>query len=258
MKFDFTNTELSAEVKAALAAPDVIAAMDTLSEADMGTQITARVAAEMVAKTNEFNTSKQTFKTNMDALDAKLKTAEADLKTAIDKGTGSVDQDAFNAAKLKVTTLEGQIVELRTESDGYKTNYENAARSLQTSDKRATIRTAITKFNKDHPEINVVPDAVELIDMLSDKYVENDDKGGYAIKRFDGNPLTTAEGLGTVGDWLNHLHTEKPSFFASPKGSGAPGSQSGGAGGKTITRTDFEALSPGDRANIAKTHTLVD
>ena len=259
MKFDFSKLALTDEQKAVLEDPAVIKAMDTESD----TQISTQVAAQITTKEQEFATAKAQFKTSMDALNQKLTDKEAELKTALEKKTGNPTADELQAAKLEATTLKGQLEALQTERDKLSTDYTKAQETLLQKEHGAIIGKAIQQYNKDHPELKVLPDTVEVIELLAQNYVSvtPNDKGEYevAVTKADGNPLTTADGLGTPVDWLIYMQQEKPALFNTPAGGGAPGQGKGGArGDKVMTRAAFDQIPPAERAKAAAEYTLVD
>jgi len=260
MKFDFTKVAgLSAEAITFLTDAAVVTAMDTESDA----QLAAQVAAQVKVKETEFETSKADFKVKMDALDVKRKQAEKDLKAALEKKTGDATADELKAAQLEATTLKGQLEALQTEKEKLANDYESTAKSLQQKEHESIIHNAVTAFNKQNKEIQVNPDFEDVLGMYAKEHVqlEKDDKGVFIpkISKFDGTPLTTAEGLGTPTDWLNYLRNEKPAFFTAPNGSGASGAKAAGGGnGKTMARADFEALPAHEKGTAAAEYTLVD
>jgi len=260
MKFDFSKAPgLSAEALKILNDPKVVDAMDTESDA----QLAAQVAAQVKEKEIAFEESKKNFKTKMDALDEKRKQAEKDLKAALEKKTGNPTADELKAAQLEATTLKGQLEALQTEREKLAKDYEKTLNSLQQKEHESIIHSAVTTFNQQNKEIQVNPEFEDVLSMYAKEHVklEKDDKGQFVpkITKFDGTPLTTAEGLGTPVDWLNYLRNEKPAFFTAPSGSGASGSRAPSGGTeKTMARADFEALTPQEKGTAAAEYTIVD
>jgi len=68
----------------------------------------------------------------------------------------------------------------------------------------------------------------------------------------DSNPLTMA-------DWLGGLKESAPHLFAASSGGNTPKQGAGGVGGSnTMTRAQYDALAPGERAAAVRGKTLVD
>jgi len=254
MKFDFSKAKLSAEALKILNDPDVVSLID--KETDAGVE--AQVTAQIKQKEQDFETSKNKFKANMDKLNQKLKDKEKELETILKKGTGDVDKDEFLRLKSKAEKLEGQLEALQNEKVELENKYGEAEKTLTMREHHDTIRGAIEQYNVQNKEWQVNPDSIEVVEMLAEKYVKKGEDGEYVATRLDGKPLTTAEGMGTPIDWLTYIRQEKPSLFITPKGSGAPGSTSRGVGGKSMSRAEFEALPQSEKAEAAENFTIVD
>lgn len=166
------------------------------------------------------------------------------------------------AEKLKSIELdyEGKINGLNTKI----TEKDNKIAELETSNSdnefKFKVRQAIGQYNTDNKGKEVMAHGADevLIEkaMGARKIVGKD----MFMTKSDGTELTTDNGRGTVADWIGSEATKQfPFLFVQPTGSGATGNESGGAGDKTMSRSDFNAITdPARQAEVATTHILTD
>lgn len=88
------------------------------------------------------------------------------------------------------------------------------------------------------------------------------DESGEAVQLdSDGKPVLGKDGKTPFSpvEWLEGMQESAPHWFPSKSsGGGAGGGASGAGGAKTITRAEFNALPPADKAKFAKTHHIKD
>lgn len=110
----------------------------------------------------------------------------------------------------------------------------------------------------------------EGVDLLTERLgkrvkleIGDDGKRTIHIMQADGvTPLAGkgADGTATFDDLIAEAVKNYPGQFegTGAGGGGKPPKDAGGAGGKTITRADFDKLGPIERAATVKTHKIVD
>lgn len=99
--------------------------------------------------------------------------------------------------------------------------------------------------------------AAEMFAAANMNRVQLDDAGNIRIMGANNTPLagSGADGFAVMGDLAKELAAAMPEFLVDAgKGGGGkpPASGSGGAGAKTVTRSQFDAMSHIDRADFAK------
>lgn len=99
--------------------------------------------------------------------------------------------------------------------------------------------------------------AAEMFAAANMNRVQLDDAGNVRIMGANNSPLagSGADGFAVMGDLAKELAAAMPEFLVDAgKGGGGkpPASGSGGAGAKTVTRSQFDAMSHRDRAGFAK------
>lgn len=155
----------------------------------------------------------------------------------------------------------GKVDEVRSEiTKGYEgklTEAEKRAIDAETKLKseRLSNRFAGSKFIKDA--------VAAPVDMVQATFGGRFDWDGDNIvaKRPDGNPVYSKKSMGQVADFdeaLEILIDEYPHKNMILKGNNQSGTGNGGGGGngggqkRTYTRTQFDALPPGEKASVAK------
>lgn len=231
--------------------------------------ITANVTAELTPKITAAESKVTEFRDNNIKLSTKLEAFDG------------FDAEEYKRLKKVGSTEEAAAKALKDQEDSYKAllaekettiaEKESAILDLGASAKSAAsefevqsfsnnVQLAIAKHNADNPQSRIVDGAMGL---FAKQVLENSTIGdnGRVMLNSEGKPLVTDKGNATVEDWIA---TEgKANFgylFEKPTGGGAAGGEnSGGAGGKTITRSDFEAIGdPARKSEIASTHTISD
>lgn len=109
-------------------------------------------------------------------------------------------------------------------------------------------------------ELEALPEATPDIAFLAQtkfaldengKAVAVDENGDVVIGKDGKNPLTPKE-------WIEDIRESKPYFFPKPNGAGGQGGNNSG-GKNTIKRSEFDAMSPTEKANyIRKGGNVID
>jgi hypothetical protein len=100
----------------------------------------------------------------------------------------------------------------------------------------------------------VKPSAMEDV-LLRGRQVFRVEEGKVVAKAGDKEIFGKSGEALTFGEWLVDLQKPAAHLFEPSQGTGAQGSQSGGAA-KTMTRKQFDALAPGEKAKVARERTV--
>ena len=242
MSFDFKNVPgLTPEIAETLNANKEI--QTAISEFAAPPDIDAAVE-------NRVNVAKQEFKRKMDALNAKLQAAEsaaAPPPEVLEAAKAAPELQAMlDAAKLKSEAAEAELEKQRAFVEQMRLNQSVSA--------------AIQEFNTANPTVAVKPDVHEWVMSLAEKALRFDpDSNQYRVYNKNGDIIATDTGAATPVDWLSSIRSERPSIFTEPSGGGAVGnSKTNGSADKTISRSEFDALTPLKKAEAASTFTITE
>lgn len=244
---DFSNLKLEGEAAAAL---DALTQNEQftgyLSEAVQNR--TEASQAEVKARLKEFRDNNISLQQKLDGYAGIDVEEYKQLKALGGKGADvSKLEEQFNQQ------LQGKA----DEAEELRQQLERLSQSVEQQKFTETARGAISQYNTANKTVSVVEGADGvLIDKIkaNSKIVD----GKLIMLDNSGKEFITDSGIGTIDQWINQVaRKEYPFLFNKPSGSGAAGSISSGAGAKTISRRDFDAISdPKKRAEVARTYTI--
>jgi alanyl-tRNA synthetase len=249
MSFTFAEIEgIDAELAAKLDADStIIGAIESYKAASIEEGVNNRV-----------DVAKGEFKKKMDALNAKLKEAEEQLSQS--PNIKPDELKALREARDKNPELQATLEAMRKRTEEAEGKLKKQQEDLLQMQLGHTITQAMNEYDTAHPTLTVKSDMKDLVSMLArDALKFDEDAKTFRVYGKNGDIVATDKGAATPVDWLTMLRTERPSLFSAPAGSGAPGSKpTSGSAGKTLTRSEFGALSPMEQAKTARTHTITD
>ena len=247
MKFDFSKVEGLD--------PDLVTQLSS-NTALMAALDSYRSDGIEEAVNNRVEVAKGEFKKKMDALNTKLEAAEAKVQSGVD-----IDADELKAlreAASKSPELQATLDAMKTSNEEATQRLEQREKELLDMQRESVVTTAIHEYNTANPNRKVNDDAHDLIQMLSSGSLKYDETS-KTFQVFDGKGaiIATNSGAAKPSDWVESLLETRPSMFAMPSGGGASGSDSGSAN-NTISRADFDKLSPVRQGEVATTHQITD
>ena len=224
---------------------------------DAARQTVQSEADKHKAKVDEFRQTNIDLKEKLEKLDlSEEDIAEYERLKKLGSESGAA-AEKLKALELeyegKITAKDKEISTLKEEKTGLETrNNDNSF--------KFDVHKAIGEFHMDDKNKVKVADGAEatLIEkaMASRKLVD----GKVVMLQSDGKEFTTDKGIGSVKEWISEVGRQAyPFLFQSPSGSGASGDTSSGAGDKTISRADFDAMTdPAKKSEVARSHTITD
>lgn len=244
---DFSNLKLEGEAAAALEAL-------TQNEAFTG-YISEAVQNRAEAAKLEVKSKLNEFRDNNIALQQKLD-GYAGIDVEEYKQLKALGGKGADVSKLE-EQFNQQLQSKAAEAEELRQQLEQLNQSVEQQKFTDTARSAISKYNTANGSVSVTEGADGvLIDKIkaSSKVVD----GKLIMLDNDGNEFITDSGIGTIDQWINQVARKQyPFLFNKPSGGGAAGSTAGGAGAKTISRRDFDAITdPRKRVEVAKSYTI--
>lgn len=175
--------------------------------------------------------------------------------------TAAKEREAEEAAK-KAGNFDAILKQHQDKWSGEKSSLEMELNAARASERSAIIETsvmgALTKFK-------ATPEGIDLLtERLGRriKFETVDGKRQVHIMQADGEtPMigSGANGSATFDDLVKEAAKNYPSLFeGTGAGGGGKSPKDAGGSGKTITRKEFESLSPVEQREKLKTMTLVD
>lgn len=183
-------------------------------------------------KVSEVIGEKRKMQEKLDALVSKasddedreaLKSGQIDVQTLIDKKIASRDQ-----------TWQEKLAAEQAEKDELKKAVEAERGKLKSLHIRQSIIGEALKNEFFHPT------AAEDLAMIASGAWDLTDGGDLIARDKDGNIAMGANGRAlTPKEWIEGLQKTRPHYFKQMPGSGG---KQGGAGGKTVSRTDWQKM----------------
>lgn len=255
MKFDLTGFQAPEGFpKDALSSPELLAYLDEVSDKQLAVHTT-----DFTEKMNAATTAKA-------IADQKTADIQAKLDEAIKAGSGDADIDKVRAqlAKQKEeSALEyrAQIDAIKAENETLKKDNETTKQTLEKTELKHFLRSGLSEYNTKYEAVAIRDGGAE--DFLIDKSLGNwkkSESGEYKAYHSDGTPMTGADGPITKADYFAGLRDKPETAFCfnQPTGGGATGANGGGAGDKTMARSQWSGLPPAEQAKAAQTHQIID
>jgi hypothetical protein len=249
--FDFNEIKLDDEAKQA--------ALDALKEDETFTsylsqaaqnRIEAATAAER-AKLKEFRENNIQLKQQLESFNGVDPSEYKRLK--------SLGGDGDKLGKLE-EQFNLQLQSKQTELEQLRSQLSERESALKETAFNSQVMSAIDEYNSTSGARKLLNESGAneiLLDKIKKSSKEVD--GKLVLLDNNGNEFITDSGIGTISQWIAKVAATKyPFLFNSPSGSGATGSNSGGAGSKTISRIEFDAIKdPAKRLEVAKTHKII-
>lgn len=185
-----------------------------------------------------------------EGLDPKKAREAIDIADKIDKKQ-LIDAGKVDEVRAEITKgYEGKLTEAEKRAN-------EATAALRSE--RLSGRFASSKFVKD-----AVAVPVDMVQATFGARFEFDENNNIVAKRSDGNPVYSKKSMGNIADFdeaLEILIDEYPNKNMILKGNNQSGTGNNGGGGngnggkRVYTRAQFDALAPGEKANVAKMQT---
>jgi len=255
MKFDLTGFQAPEGFpKEALASPEFEAYLDEVSEKQL---------AVHKASYTENMTAATTAKAIADQKTADL---QSKLEKAIADGSGNADIDKVRQqlAKQKEESAfeyRGQIEAMKEESDKVKKELDTTKQTLEQTELKHFLRSGLSEYNAKYEAVSIRDGGAE--DFLIEKSLGNwkkSESGEYKAYHSDGTPMTGPDGPITKADYFAALRDKADTSFCfnQPTGGGATGGNGGGAGEKTMARSQWERLDPSEQYAATQSHQIIE
>ena len=233
---------------------------ETAIETNAQSEAQAAVDAEK-AKVSQFRENNIALTQKLEAFagfDAdeykRMKEVGSNEETAA-KAMAKLEADHKAVIELKDTAqseLQKSIETMKQEALQKDTDIEK--RTFQNN-----IKLAISEYNHENPSKRVSDKAVDLFAQQVEQNSSIGDNGRVMLNQ--DKPFITTSGNGTVKEWISEVGYESfPFMFSQPSGGGASGgTNSSGAGAKTMSRNEFDAISdPARKSEVATTFKITD